>query len=119
MTAWPASLPQSPRAGSLQRVTRDNVIRSRVGYGPDRLRRRTATVEHRISFNMVMSRAQLATLDTFYETTTKGTGNIDWVDHLSSSSPLPAAVYKFVGPPEVSHIEADNWLVGLILEQRS
>lgn len=106
---WPASLPQSPLRASYSQTRNDSVIRSSVGYGPDKLRRRTTADIKNVQIELVLTIAQVETLQTFYDDTIGAVGIVDWVNHLSSSSPLPSAQYRFTTPPEFRKTDSDDW----------
>jgi hypothetical protein len=80
--------------------------------GPDKLRRRVTRTIRLVQMQFVMTRAQIQTLRTFYNTTVQGTGQVEWTDDLTGESVL----YRFVGPPVYSHIEAGQWNVAITWE---
>lgn len=117
MSSWPGSLPQTPLNAGYSRSFVDNTIRSQVGYGPDRVRRRTTAAIERVQMSFVFTESELATFRTFHVTTLQhGSLPFDWVDHISTTSPQAAAVYRFVDPPLVTAIEKQLYNVALSLE---
>lgn len=112
MTAWPASLPQETlRAGYLEDPV-DTAIRSPMGYGPDKVRRRTTTAITMFTLTLRMTTAQVATLDAFYYDTIKVSGVVDWIHHRTRAS----ARYRFLSPPQYSPYGGGFWAVVLNLE---
>lgn len=121
MSTWPASLPQAPLTTGYSETPRDNVIRSPMGYGPDKTRRRTTSKIVDIGMQLLMTSTQTATLDTFYYDTIAQVGVVDWVHHRLGGS----AQYYFTAPPIYvpssydAEADEDSWLVTLQMEIRS
>ena len=67
MPAWPATLPEQPLAGTLilQRVP--NVVVFEPDIGPNSRRRRQTATGTDIQAGMLLTEAQLETLDDFFE----------------------------------------------------
>ena len=72
MSSWPATLPQYPIMQGYQENPADTIIRTKMDQGPDKVRRRTTanTVNFKVSY--IMTDAQVATFDTFYNATISG-----------------------------------------------
>jgi hypothetical protein len=118
VSTWPASLPQDPSVVGYTEQPADRVLRSSVGYGLNNLRWKDAPEVVFVTLQMILTKAQAQTLLTFYTDTVKATGDVDWKDHLSTSSPQDPVVYKFAEPPTFSFVEAGNWQVTMTLEKR-
>lgn len=113
MSTWPVTLPQSPRGSGFSQRDKSATIRSPMGYGPDKTRRRTTAVIQEVACNMALTDAQKDTLIAFYETdTAAGALSFDWIDHLNGG----AVAYRFLSPPQWSYAGCDNWLVQMSLE---
>ena len=69
---WPVDLPTTPLSAGYSDVQRNNVIRSEMGYGPAKTRRRSTVYMRDITYQYVMTKAQLTSLETFYTTTLEG-----------------------------------------------
>ncbi|MEO1035230.1 MAG: hypothetical protein AAFX44_06675 [Pseudomonadota bacterium] len=67
--AWPVSLPQSPRNAGYGEQYQDNAIRETMAVGPFKSRRRSSIDVVDVSLSFVMTDAQLATFQTFFEDT--------------------------------------------------
>lgn len=81
MVTWPASLPQKFLSSGFQRQYPDNRMRSDNDAGPAKVRRRSSLNVYTISGSMVMTQAQVDTLDTFINTTLgSGVLNFDFPD---------------------------------------
>lgn len=72
MATWPSTLPQEFEEDSYKEVPMDNVIRSSTTSGPPKQRRRFTCTPVEVSGIFIMSLDQLATFDTFYNTTIAG-----------------------------------------------
>ena len=114
MASWPASpFPQEPlMQGFAQREQTPN-IRSPMGYGPAKVRRRTTAAIDPVNGSLVLDDAEKDTLIFFYDTTLLGgTQPFDWVDHLNGG----AASYRFTAPIQWSPRGPDLWLAVMNFE---
>lgn len=73
---WPASLPQNVRQ-DVQITRATNVLSTTMDLGPAKRRRRGAGVEQ-LKVGFYMSTAQIATLETFVQSTIKATARFDF-----------------------------------------
>jgi len=113
MSTWPSTLPQSAQIKAYSQSANDNVIRSTMGYGPAKLRRRTTTIIQTVNIVLTMTDTQKDTLITFYGTTlSDGTLEFDWTDHLNSGT----VSYRFTAPIMWSSYGGDLWNATLALE---
>src|SRR5215207_10310859 len=69
---WPVGLPQCFTFDSLATGLADNRLRSQTDTGPAKVRPRSSAGPRPLSGQMVMTHAQIATLETFVETTLLG-----------------------------------------------
>lgn len=84
---WPIDLPQDPLTAGYSDVERSTTIRSDMGYGPAKVRRRAIVPMRDITYQFLMSQAQVASLNTFYDTTLKGgTLTYDFEDYINGGS---------------------------------
>lgn len=119
MPTWPATLPQSLMM-PLSRERQSGKIRSQMDTGAPKQRARfTATVKN-FDAVLFMTGAQLATFDTFYETTLgQGAASFTWVDPVTGSS----ATLRFRGEPKDELIKPHDvandklWQVTMPLEK--
>ena len=113
MASWPATLPQKPLSEGFTEQALPNTIRSEMDIGPAKLRQRyTATIRN-YGMRLLLTKAQIATLETFYDATlASGTATFDWSDHRTGS----AAVYRFLSRPAYQPASAEYWYTDLALE---
>jgi hypothetical protein len=77
---WPATLPQFVLEGGYQESLQDQTIETQMEAGPAKIRRRFTKSLRRFQMSLMLTSAQAATFETFWQTTCKG-GSIpfDWV----------------------------------------
>lgn len=94
MATWPAAF--CPLAGSFQESPPNNVIRTNMDRGPDKVRRRTTANVRPLTFKLSLTPAQVNELDDFYNNETYG-----GADEFDYTHPRTGAPYKarFVSPP--------------------
>lgn len=112
MATWPATLP-SYKINTFKESAPENTIRSSVGIGPDKVRRRTTSNVRSITFQMIMTAAQTATLDTFYNTTTNGGADSFTYTHPRTGATETA---RFVQPPSYSDVFGSAYETTISLE---
>jgi len=111
MATWP-TLP-APIINTFNETLPDNVIRTSMDKGPAKVRRRTTANVRPIQFSMVLTEAQVATLDTFYNTTTlSGAQEFDYT-HPRTGATVSA---RFTQPPAYSDINGLAYRVEVQLE---
>ena len=94
MPTWPSEF--CPLINSFQESPPENTIRSSMDKGPDKLRRRTTANIRPVSFRISISKAQVATLDSFFLTdTASGSLPFDYV-HPRTGQNVSA---RFVSAP--------------------
>lgn len=64
MAVWPSTLPITRDAFS--EAPADRVLRSNMDVGPAKLRRRTTSAVRPVQMRLMLTEAQLATFETFY-----------------------------------------------------
>lgn len=93
---WPPSLP-SPKVADLTETAVDVVVRTAMDAGLPKVRRRFTAAPRPISATLALTRAQVATLDTFFVDTLEGGAlTFDWIDHRTGED----AVYRFTTKPQ-------------------
>jgi len=113
MATWPSTLPQSVELKAYSQSNDDQVIRSTMGYGPAKLRRRTTTVIQMVAFSLTLTDAQKDALITFYDTTlTGGTAEFDWTDHLNGGT----VSYRFKAPVQWTSLGNGRWNATMSME---
>lgn len=110
---WPVSLPQRFLKANYQDSFADNLLRSNTDQGPAKVRRRSTSNARAMSGDMFLTTTQLATLETFWNTTTLG-------GSLALTFPDPrggsALLVRFTGPPKWGNIGGAHWQVSLAFE---
>ena len=113
MADWPPTLP-SPLMSDASYVPQGNVIRSDVSAGISKVRRHYTAVAEDCAFTLILTQAQVATLDTFVRVTCKDVLPFDWKDFRTNG----ACKYRFKSRPALSKIEALGvWQASLELER--
>jgi hypothetical protein len=104
--SWPAGLPQTPLVEGFSRATPSKAIVFTPASGKTRTRRRSTGVQRLFTITMILTKAQVATFDTYFSTTLQG-------GVLSSTFTDPAddAAIDFliVGDPTISPVGVSAW----------
>lgn len=113
MATWPSTLPQDFIEAEWRESPPDNLIRSSMDVGPDKVRRRSTSNPRPVSARMIMTTAQVATFETFYITTLiSGSLTFD-IDHPRTETEVEM---RFVTPPEYTPAGGGYWWVDMQLE---
>lgn len=114
MSTWPGTLPQEFLQRGASETAPNLIIRTNMDAGPAKVRRRFTAEVRPIQGNLLLTTAQVATLDTFFVTTVKG-GSLafDWVNQRTAASES----FRFVGIPTYTKMSGDFYEVTLKLEQ--
>jgi hypothetical protein len=84
-----------------------------MGVGVDKVRRRVTANAYSISCTIMLTKAQVAELETFYNVTTNsGIDVFTWIHHIDDS----AANYRFMDPPVYRNVSGNVWRAVLSLE---
>lgn len=98
MPSWPGTLPTGPEWSSYQETSPNVALRTPMDVGPPKVRRRSTAGIRPFTMTFLLTQAQVATLDTFYQTTlTGGTASFDSLTHPRTAA---AATFRFVTPPQ-------------------
>lgn len=113
--AWPGGLPQSPLLQGYSESPPDVALRTPMDGGVAKLRRRFTAATRPLQWAMICTKAQVATLDTFYSTTLVG-GTLPFTfDHPRTTD---NEEFRFIAPPVYVVIGSeDEWRVSVSLEQ--
>lgn len=99
MATWPSSIPQTPVMGNYDENFSPQTIISQFDVGPIRHRRRSTLKTYPISCTFKMTRTQVNTFLSFYDTgCAKGTSLFTWT-HPATGEALQA---HFLDPPQVT-----------------
>lgn len=114
MANWPSTLPQSFESDSFTYQQKDNVVRTKMDQGPEKLRPRSTAVPINIIGTMTLTRTQATTLKSFYDITTKyGTEAFNWTDPITEIG----AQFRFKAPPIVSATSGVDVTVEIQVEE--
>jgi hypothetical protein len=117
MPTWPVSLPAAPMVQGLKESVPNTVIRTPMETGPPKLRQRFTAGVRPLTLPFLLTKAQVATLDTFYVTTLKGGSlTFDGLNHPRTGAAV--STWAFVKPPEYTPLGPDAWQTQLELEIR-
>lgn len=93
---WPAGLPQAPQVAKYSQVDQDRTVRTSMDVGPAKVRRRATAAIETCEIELRLTRAQVATLKTFFRDTAQaGAVAFEWKHHETGQQ----VDYRFVGPP--------------------
>lgn len=110
---WPPSIVRKFSASGFSEKTPNVVVRTSMDAGPVKIRRRFTAGVRPIVGKMKMKSSELATFDTFFNTTLNGGAlPFDWTHPRTGV----AATYRFTEEPEYTADEGDWWLVSMKLE---
>ena len=113
MSDWPSTLPQAPEPQGYTNIERNNVIRTGMGYGPDKLRQNNTQVIRDVSMQFFLENSDADTLDDFYINTLSRVDSFTWKDHRTDN----VSLYRFKSPPSfVPFGTALWWDISLQLE---
>lgn len=107
MPTWPGSLPAAPQGDSYQEQAPNTVVRSPMDAGPQKVRRRFTAGVRPFTFTWLLTKAQVATLDTFYNSTLSG-GSLTF-DGLNHPRTGTATTWRFTMPPTYTYLGPDAW----------
>jgi hypothetical protein len=113
VATWPAGLPQKPLADGFSEQAQPIILRTDMDVGPAKMRRRYTSEVRVYGMEMLLTTAQVATLETFYYSTLDCVDPFDWLNHRTGA----AATYRFRSPPAYSEAGAPGyWRTSLDLE---
>ena len=119
---WPTGLPTAPTHQGYAQREQTNTVRSQMGYGPAKVRRRTTAAIQPVNASLTLTGTQKDLLRTFYETTTEGgTVRFNWIDFLTDpdgdpTDPADQVEMRFTAPIQWSSRGPDKWLAVMNLE---
>lgn len=114
MPSWPGTLPTAPEGPDYQEQPPLVTIRTQMDAGPPKMRRKFTAGIRPFTFTWIMTKAQVATFDTFYNTTLAG-GSLSF-DSLNHPRTGAAATFRFAGQPSYAYLGPDAWRVTTPLE---
>lgn len=110
---WPVSLPQRPLIRKLQEVAPELRLRTNMDAGPAKMRRRFQAGVRPFVVSMVLTGAQVETLDAFFGTTLQGgTLRFDFTHPRTGVT----GEFRFVEPPQYSGVSPGTYEASMQLE---
>jgi len=110
---WPATVPTSVIHGSFRESPPDNTLRSPMDVGPDKVRRRSTSEPRPLGWDSQMTTAQVATFDTFYNTTlVSGTLTFNFPHPRTTVS----SEMRYTQPPQYTPVGDGQWMVSMQVE---
>jgi len=115
MTAsWPGTLPTLLLAGYTESPP-NTAIRTPMDGGVAKVRQRFTAAARPINGALLLTKAQVDTLDTFYVTTLNGGSDPFEFDNVRTGA---TEDFRFVSPPQYTNAGSDeNWRVSMEIEQ--
>lgn len=113
MAAWPGTLPDFFQVAGFVEIGANNIIRSAVDVGPEKVRRRTITNVRRHTGSMWLTAAQYTILRDFFENTHEYGALSFTMDDAHGTN----RTFRFIVPPRYTTVGPNNWQVKLDLEE--
>lgn len=109
---WPAELPQLPSYGWID-AKFDNTVRTETDSGPAKVRRRYTKANRKLTLPILLTAAEVATLETFHTATL-----VDGSLRFEMEHPRTGLTYefRFLEPYEVTEIAEGLFQTSLALE---
>jgi hypothetical protein len=98
MDNWPVSLPR-PQVEGCAYTPQDNQIRTEMRAGVPKARRATTARPVNVTFQLVLTQAQVQTLDDFVAITLSDVLPFQWMDFRKPDGEENVAVYRFIRRP--------------------
>lgn len=106
MPSWPGGLPQQLEMDEFQETLPAASVESQMDVGPPKKRRRFTAAPTPITGRQLLTKAQVATLDTFYRSTVSfGSLSFDWTHPRTGA----AATLRFKGEPVIQMVGPDSF----------
>jgi len=115
MPTWPGTLPQSALINDYTESLEDNLSRFQPEVGPPKLRRRSSIFTTSVGFSMLLTSAQLATLETFYKTTLED-GALSFTTN-DFRDETPTTEYTFTSPYTFNSVSNDIFVVSFSMRR--
>lgn len=113
MPAWPSTLPATPLMDKFRETSPDTLIRTEMETGPAKIRRRSTAGVRGMTLGYLLSRAQVAALESFYLADTAGGALAFDFTHPRSGAAL---VCRFRSPPAYESVNGEYFHVAVALE---
>ena len=111
--AWPATIPALNLTNTYQESLGDASYRSQTDSGPGKTRPRPDAPNDQLSFSQVYDSSDVDDLKTFY-TTTLSNGSATFTENHPRTA--VSKTFRFVGPPQFSHVSGPLYQANFTLE---
>jgi len=109
---WPPSLPQEPLIGWVEQWA-ETRVRTETDSGPAKVRRRFTAGVRQLQLPLALTEAQMATLDTFFDSTTAGGAlRFEWQHPRTGAT----HEFRFLDPPQIQESNPGLYRLTLNLE---
>ena len=113
---WPGSLPV-PLLSGVSYASQPNIIRTQMDAGVAKTRRRFTAVPEDVLFALLLTRAQVQTLQDFVAITLKDVLPFDWIEfRKSEADDVTAVTYRFKSRPKFTPLGGGYWRADIELE---
>lgn len=112
-TVWPTSIPDNFQVGGYSETGSDNLIRTAMSVGPDKVRRRTTANVRQIVGSFWLTSAQYTTLRNFFENEVA----YGAVPFIKLDAHGINRLFRFSKPPVYTPNGPNNWQVRVELEE--
>ena len=111
--SWPSGLPALVQVEGFNETQPDLAIRTEMDAGPAKVRRRFTAGVTPISAQQMITKSQVSTFETFYNTTLLGgTLRFSWTDPISTAT----VEARFVSPPKIIALGGMMFQLSMSLE---
>ncbi len=113
MAAWPGTLPQNFQVSGYSERGANNIIRTKMDIGPDKVRQRTVSNVRTVQGDMWLTVAQYTIMRTFFE----DDHDYGALTFTKDDEHNINRTWRFISPPIYTTIGPENWQVRLELEE--
>lgn len=110
---WPDTLPEAPLLDGFHETPPATVIRTEMEQGPAKLRRRTTAGVGKMEMRYLLSKAEVAALESFYQETLGGGALSFAFTHPRTGLSVTC---RFTEPPQYATTNGSYFLIALTLE---
>lgn len=107
MPTWPVSLPTAPEGPNYTEQPPKTRLETQMDAGPPKLRQRYTAGVRPLSMTWMLTKAQVAALDTFFTDTLAG-GSLSF-DGLAHPRTGAAVTFQFAQEPSYVYLGPDVW----------
>lgn len=113
-TIWPVALPQAPLVSGFGEKPPETTIRTQMDTGAAKVRQRTTAGARPMDTVFLMTTAQVATFETFFNTTLSGGSlSFEWTHPRTGTT----GTFRIKSTPDYKPVGATHWHVSMQMEQ--